>query len=57
MSRPQKLSEDDVRARLSELPDWALTDGKLHREIQFGDFVRAFGFMSSVALIAPGTAP
>ncbi len=52
MSRPQKLSEDDVRARLSELPDWSLTDVKLHREIQFGDFVRAFGFMSSVALIA-----
>ena len=52
MSRPQKLSEEDVRARLSELSGWSLASGKLHRELQFDDFVRAFGFMSSVALVA-----
>ena len=31
---------------------WAVVDGKLHREIEFHNFVEAFGFMSMVALIA-----
>jgi len=31
---------------------WSLADGKLHREIEFHDFVEAFGFMSMVALLA-----
>ena len=29
-----------------------LVAGKLHRELRFPDFVRAFGFMTSVALVA-----
>jgi 4a-hydroxytetrahydrobiopterin dehydratase len=38
---------------MATLPDgWALVDGKLHRELEFHDFVEAFGFMSMVALIA-----
>ena len=31
---------------------WSLADGKLHRELEFHDFVEAFGFMSMVALLA-----
>ena len=31
---------------------WSVVDGKLHREIEFHDFVEAFGFMSMVALLA-----
>jgi len=31
---------------------WSLVDGKLHRELEFGDFVEAFGFMARVALLA-----
>ena len=31
---------------------WSIADGKLHREIEFHDFVEAFGFMSMVALLA-----
>jgi 4a-hydroxytetrahydrobiopterin dehydratase len=31
---------------------WTVVDGKLHREIEFHDFVEAFGFMSMVALLA-----
>jgi 4a-hydroxytetrahydrobiopterin dehydratase len=31
---------------------WAVADGKLHREIEFHNFVEAFGFMSMVALLA-----
>lgn len=31
---------------------WTIADGKLHRELEFQNFVEAFGFMSMVALIA-----
>ena len=31
---------------------WTITDGKLHREIEFHDFVEAFGFMAMVAVLA-----
>lgn len=41
-----------MEKELSRLPDWKLSDGKLHREFSFRTFVEAFGFMSSVALIA-----
>jgi 4a-hydroxytetrahydrobiopterin dehydratase len=38
---------------MSEAPeDWAVVDGKLHRELEFRDFVEAFGFMAKVALLA-----
>ncbi len=30
----------------------ASSDGKLHRELKFGDFVEAFGFMTKVAIVA-----
>lgn len=48
----KRLSDDQIKSRLHELKGWTLRDGKLHREFQFKDFVTAFGFMSSVALIA-----
>jgi 4a-hydroxytetrahydrobiopterin dehydratase len=31
---------------------WAVVDGKLHRELEFHNFVEAFGFISMVALLA-----
>ena len=31
---------------------WTIADGKLHREIEFHDFVEAFGFMAMVAVLA-----
>jgi 4a-hydroxytetrahydrobiopterin dehydratase len=46
------LSADDLSRALGELPGWAVADGKLHREFRFPDFVRAFAFMSAVALVA-----
>jgi len=52
MAERQKLSEAEVRARLSEIPGWELVDGKLHRTFRFASFVPAFGFMASVALVA-----
>jgi 4a-hydroxytetrahydrobiopterin dehydratase len=47
-----KLPEDEVTRRLAELVGWTLHDGKLHREYKFADFVEAFGFMASAALVA-----
>jgi 4a-hydroxytetrahydrobiopterin dehydratase len=52
MARPKKLDEAAVREALAALPGWLFADGKLHRELRFPDFVRAFGFMTSVALVA-----
>lgn len=52
MADRRKLSEDEIRARLAERPHWELVDGKLHRAWRFASFVQAFGFMTSVALVA-----
>jgi 4a-hydroxytetrahydrobiopterin dehydratase len=47
-----KLDADEIAKRLTELAGWTLREGKLHREYKFADFVEAFGFMTSVALVA-----
>src|SRR5437867_1483969 len=51
---PSKLSAAEIDAALAKLPGWRLESGKLHREYKFADFVSAFGFMVSAALIAQG---
>ncbi len=48
----QRLPEVEVRKRLTEVPEWRVEDGRLHREFQFPNFVEAFGFMARVALLA-----
>lgn len=52
MAPPTVLPPDAINAALSELEGWSIEQGKLHRQFQFGSFVEAFGFMSSVALVA-----
>jgi len=52
MGKSRKLGEDEVRSKLDELPGWTLRSGKLRRELKFESFVDAFGFMTSVALVA-----
>lgn len=47
-----RLSHDQVDARLTEIPGWGLANGRLHRELEFRNFVEAFGFMAMVALEA-----
>ncbi len=37
---------------LTELTDWALIDGKLHRVFVLDDFIQAIGFMMQVAIAA-----
>jgi 4a-hydroxytetrahydrobiopterin dehydratase len=51
MSRT-RLSDEEVTRRLGALDGWSVAVGKLHRELRFRDFVEAFGFMASAALVA-----
>jgi 4a-hydroxytetrahydrobiopterin dehydratase len=52
MAAPTQLSATEIEAALSDLTGWSLQNDKLHRQFQFKSFVEAFGFMSSVALVA-----
>lgn len=52
MAERRVLSDDEVRGALTNLPGWEVVDGKLHRELSFGDFSEAWGFMARVALVA-----
>ena len=52
MARPGRLSEEEIRRRLAALPGWEYMGGKLHRALRFATFARAFGFMTSAALVA-----
>ena len=47
-----KLTDAQIETQLAQLPGWKVVAGKLHRELQFADFVAAFGFMARVALLA-----
>lgn len=49
-----QLTEAERAAALTELADWSLArDGAaIERTFQFAGFVQAFGFMSSVAILA-----
>lgn len=50
--RPKRLSDDEIGAALPGLEGWRVVNGKLNREYRFANFVEAFGFMASVALVA-----
>lgn len=47
-----KLSAEEITRRAGQLDGWTLAHGKLRRELQFPDFVAAFGFMARAALVA-----
>jgi 4a-hydroxytetrahydrobiopterin dehydratase len=47
-----RLTHDETESRLEEIPGWGIADGALHREIEFRNFVEAFGFMTMVAIEA-----
>jgi 4a-hydroxytetrahydrobiopterin dehydratase len=46
------LTEDQARARLADLEGWEMSDSRIRRTFRFDDFIAAFGWMSSVALVA-----
>ena len=46
------LGEAEQQQRLGDVPGWTIDDGGLARTFTFSDFVAAFGFMASAALVA-----
>jgi 4a-hydroxytetrahydrobiopterin dehydratase len=48
----QPLDAAAIATLTTDLPEWSLVNGKLHREFRFADFSAAFGFMTRVALAA-----
>ncbi|MCC6292673.1 MAG: 4a-hydroxytetrahydrobiopterin dehydratase [Bryobacterales bacterium] len=51
MDRPTLLQPDEIEEALAELPGWSYLAGKLHRTYRFADFVHAFGFMATAAIV------
>jgi len=47
----KKLDLEEIASRVPHLAGWSVDQEKLFREFNFADFPRAFGFMSSVAII------
>ena len=52
MPNAEKLTSAQITSELASLDGWSLDQDKLHRVFKFADFVTAFGFMTSCALIA-----
>jgi 4a-hydroxytetrahydrobiopterin dehydratase len=46
------MDDEELQAALSALPDWSREGDAIVREFRFDDFVQAFAFMTSVALLA-----
>ena len=46
----EKLSDEQITKELSNLPGWNVTNGKLHKDFIFKDFIEAFGFISKAAI-------
>jgi 4a-hydroxytetrahydrobiopterin dehydratase len=48
------LTPSERAAALADLPHWTLSgdDAAINRNVVFGDFAEAFGFMTRVALVA-----
>ena len=44
-----KLSENQIKEALKDLPGWTILDGKLHKTFTFVDFSTLFEFMYQVA--------
>ena len=47
-----RLTHDEVELQLADIPGWGISQGALHRELEFANFVEAFGFMTMVARAA-----
>lgn len=52
MVEVKRLTAEERAGLSSQLPEWTLDGEHLRREFRFRDFVEAFGFMTSVALLA-----
>ena len=47
-----KLTDAEIAEHMLALPSWELGADRIRRVFRFKDFVEAFGWMSSVAIVA-----
>jgi 4a-hydroxytetrahydrobiopterin dehydratase len=47
-----RLTDEQIEDALGGLAGWSHDDDAIHRSFEFDDFVTAFGFMASCALVA-----
>jgi len=52
VSKIPKLTQSELEAEMENLPGWSLDDEKLYKELEFKNFIHAFGFMTKVAITA-----
>ena len=52
MAKPQRLSDTEIASALGQLDGWSRDGDEIVRSFEFVDFIQAFGFISSVALLA-----
>lgn len=50
--RQIKLSKKQIQTKLEKLNGWSLKGGQIRKTVEAEDFVRAMGFVNSVALLA-----
>lgn len=48
----EKLPAEKIAVELAKRPEWKQAGDGIERDFAFADFVEAFGFMASVALLA-----
>ena len=48
----KKLTDAEIAEQMKALPEWELRADRIRRVFRFNDFVEAFGWMSSVAIVA-----
>jgi len=49
---PTLLSETDIKASLSRIPEWRSRDNSISRRFEFADFAASMGFVNTVAALA-----
>lgn len=54
MTRPVRLSKDDVQAELASVPGWSIEGDSIRRRYEFGGFKAAMAFVNRVAALAEG---
>lgn len=52
MAKRRLLKRDELQKALKKLNGWKVVENHLYKEFRFSSFVEAFGFMTSVALLA-----
>ncbi len=47
----QKLSDEEIKTKLSKISTWKVVNSKLHKLFKFKSFNQAFCFMTGIAMV------